>query len=333
MHDRRYNDYATALEQTYGEKVYRIGVDGGFSCPNRNADGSGGCSYCDETGSVAVYHRVSEQNKGFCFDPHSTNPRRLPEDTEESLSKRKEHLLWQIDRAKMFLDRRYDTGGRSIYFQAFTSTYGRIEILKQLYDVALSTGSYREFIVSTRSDCLQLEKINLIASYKGQVDALWVELGLQSGNDTTLHTIARNETVNDFLEACTLAHRSGIHVCAHIILGLPGESFDEIDKTAEVLVKASVEAVKIHNLHIVAGSRLFEEFKAGLLTAPSMERHLAYTIHVLRRLPFSMIIERFTSDTPKHRLAAPRDFGDKHGFVRCLNLEMERLDVRQGDLL
>lgn len=333
MKSDRWNDYASALVNTYGEPVYRIGIDGGFACPNRKSDGSGGCAYCDETGSVAAYQRSKERSLGTDFYQTIKSSPRCTGENRQDIERRKISILEQIRHGSAFLDRRYGQGGRSIYFQAFTSTFGSAEVLKELYDCALSTGTYREFIVSTRSDCLDSGIADLLASYKKQVDEVWVELGLQTANDSTLAALGRGETVDQFVRSCEIAQRSSLRCSAHVILGLPGESYEHIARTAAILRQVKVDAVKIHNLHIVAGSRYFQEYEAGVLTAPSPQRHLDYTIYLLRRLSKDMMIQRFVSDTPRHRLAAPRDFGDKHTFVRTLMATMKDRQVIQGDLV
>lgn len=333
MSTTRWNDYGSALTALYGTKVYRIGIDGGFSCPNRHLDGSGGCAFCDETGSVAVYQRTAERGAGHRFNENVAVAQRRCDESESGLLQREASIREQIARGKAFIERRYGNCAQSVYFQAFSGTHGSCAVLKRLYGCALSTGRYRELIVATRSDCIDTEKVALLASFRPQVDQVWVELGLQTGNDETLASLDRGETVADFLHACSMLQAASIPVCAHVILGLPGESFSHVERTAAVLREAGVEAVKIHNLHIVSGSRMYGHYLAGEVTAPSSERHLRSVIHLLRRLEPSTMIERFTSDTPAHRLAAPRDFGDKHTFVRTLAARMEELDVRQGDLL
>jgi len=326
-------DYRNVLQNRYGESVYRLGVDGGFSCPNRARDRSGGCIYCDRRGSSAVYQRRSEsqyfRNSPFMADIDAVAPFHEPLGLEE----RKASILQQIAHGREFLDKRYKDGGRSMYFQAFTNTYDTPRVLKELYDCALATGDYREFIVSTRPDCVGPEVVGLLASYTDRVETVWVELGLQSGNDDTLKRIHRGHSVDDFCDACHRLHAAGISVCAHVILGLPGETYAHIGRTAAVITQVHPQALKIHNLHVTAGSMLYDEFLTGGLAVSSMDRHMSETIHLLRRIPADIPIQRFVSDTPSHRLAAPRHFGDKGVFLKRLEETMERMHAYQGDLL
>jgi uncharacterized protein len=334
MMETRWLDYKSTLLAKYGTSVYRIGVDGGFSCPNRNPARSGGCIYCDAKGSSAPYQRKEESGylrSASCFVPDIdqivslTPPRTIEE--------RKLSILKQIAQGGAFIDKRYPKASKSIYFQAFTSTFDQPDTLRQLYDCALDTGCYRELIVSTRPDCLSEEVVSLLVSYQQKVATVWVELGLQSGNDDTLTWLHRGHTVDDFAQACARAHAGGLQVSAHVILGLPGESYSHIERTAEVLKTCHPQAIKIHNLHVVAGTGLYEEYLRGELSIASRQRHVSETIHLLRRIPMDIAIQRFISDTPMHRLAAPRNFGDKGVFVQQLRAQMESQNVHQGDLL
>ncbi|PKL14073.1 MAG: TIGR01212 family radical SAM protein [Spirochaetae bacterium HGW-Spirochaetae-8] len=332
--ETRWLDYKSTLLARYGTTVYRIGVDGGFSCPNRNPTRGGGCIYCDAKGSSAPYQRKEESSyrrssSHFVPDIDQIAVACAPQTLEDRL----QSITRQVSQGEAFIDSRYPGASKSIYFQAFTSTFDTLGNLRRLYDHALSTGSYRELIVSTRPDCLSEEVVSLLASYRGKVETVWVELGLQSANDDTLKWIGRGHTVDDFIQACTRAHLGGLQVSAHVILGLPGESYAHIERTAQVISAVHPQAIKIHNLHVVAGTRLYEEYLKGELSIASRPRHISETIHLLRRIPSDIAIQRFISDTPMHRLAAPRHFGDKGVFVRQLRAHMELQDVHQGDLL
>ena len=330
---QRWNHYRSYLQRRYGGSVYRIGIDGGFSCPNRDEHRGGGCIYCDARGSSAVYQRPDERGftRSSSFVPsidaasHEPFPYRITE--------RLESIDRQIVRGKRFLQDRYGDVGQSIYFQAYSNTYDDPAVLQRLYDHALDSGSYIEFIVSTRPDCLSDEIITLLASYRQRVATVWVELGLQSGDDTTLEWIGRGHTVDDFSAAVQRLHDAGIEVCAHVILGFPIEGETQRNLTADVICRTQPEAIKIHNLHVVAGTRLYERYCQEPFHVDTREEHVAHTIALLRRIPEDCVIQRFTSDTPAHRLAAPRDFGDKGQFLADLQQKMEQLDVYQGDLL
>lgn len=320
----RWRSYKSYLEERFHVPVYRIGIDGGFSCPNRDKDGRGGCSFCDGTGAVAVYHRQSES--GFHHDSAydgSTASRLLP---------RLDSIESQIERGREFLARRYGAEMFSLYFQSFTNTYDSIGNLERIYGRALSTGRYAEFIVSTRPDSLPDDVIALLSSYRTDDMDIWVELGLQSGSDETLRRIGRGHDVASYIDAAERLHRSGIKVSTHIIIGLPGEDREDYERTAKVVGAAWSEGVKIHNLHIAGGTRMADEYLEGLVTASSEERYLEDAELVLRLLSPDTIIQRLVCETPAHRLIAPRSFPDKSRFLSHLKARMERRGTRQGDL-
>ncbi|MFA6775035.1 MAG: TIGR01212 family radical SAM protein [Sphaerochaetaceae bacterium] len=330
MNPERFRSYGPWLEKTYGCRVYRIGVDGLFSCPNRNPDGSGGCIYCDGTGSKAAYLRPEGKlSHSDAFDPRASEVilfHPLP------LSERIASIRRQIARGNEFVRRRYKAEKVSLYFQAWTNTYGTVAELKALYDAALEVMPFCEFIVSTRPDQIDEAKADLLASYKGKVQRVWVELGLQSGNDRTLERINRGHTVERYLAAVRLLHKKGILVSTHVILGLPGEGFSDYAHTAAVVASAKSDAVKIHNLDVCGGTALYDQFLKGEIAVPSEARHLEATELFLRHIPANVLIQRFLCETPSHRLAAPRRFCDKNSFVIALRSLMETDKVVQGDL-
>lgn len=327
-----WRDYKGYLMERYGRPVYRIGLDGGFSCPNRDSAREGGCIYCDARGSSAVYQRQDEsayrRGSSFVQDIDA----RIPRVSFRSIAERKTSLSRQIERGVAFLDSRYPASARSIYFQAYTGTYDEPGVLRELYRHALDSGNYEELIVSTRCDCLPDATIDVLTSFQDRVRTVWVELGLQSGNDETLRWIGRGHTVQCFLDACTRLHAAHLPICAHVILGFPHEDDAAVLRTAEVIARSGVQALKIHNLHVVAGTRLCEQYLREGFEVSDMQRHLHECELLLRHIPAEVVIQRFLSDTPSHRLAAPRDFGDKNTFLALLRERMEQAGTRQGDL-
>ena len=322
----RWHSYSSYLKSTYGKPVYRIGLDGGFSCPNRDKDGRGGCAFCDGTGSVAQYQRSSES--GFFRDSSYTD------EVANSLLPRAQSLSAQAERAEAFLRRRYKAELFSVYFQAFTNTYAPVEELERLYRAALeAVPGAVELIISTRPDTLGDDVLDLLSSLRTEERAVWVELGLQSSNDETLRRIGRGHSAACWEDAVRRAKEAGLKVSSHIILGLPGEGREDYVRTALFVDKAGVDGIKIHNLHIPGGSRLAEEYREGVLTAPGMERELEDTELVLRHLSPGIVIQRLLADTPFHRLMAPRDFPDKFIFLTRLEERMTAYGTRQGDLL
>jgi len=329
-----YYTYKTYLTKKYGTSAYRIGVDGGFSCPNRTPDGLGGCTYCDYTGAVAVYHRQKEAAEARkAYREESPGVEVISYYQNQTLSERKEYIKNQIEKAGKFLGSRYRAELFLLYFQAFSGTYDEPAVLRELYDYALNLMEFKELIVSTRPDCLDTEKISLLSSYRERVEDVWVELGLQTSINNTLDRINRGHTAEQFVETFHLLRKSGIKISVHLILGLPGESYEEISRTAELITELHPEAVKIHNLHIPDNTQMLTEYSQGELLVPSTARHLSYTAYLLERVPGDIIIQRLTCDTPSHRLAAPRLFKKKGAFISQLGKMMRTNNLHQGRCL
>ena len=320
----RWNNYREYLLKKYGTSLYRVGVDGGFSCPNRTKERQGGCTFCDGTGSIAVYQRTSES--AFRHDSS------FDEGVSEEVLLRFQSIENQIKKGLEFIHRRYKAKLAALYFQSWTNTYDTAENLKHIYDMALSSGDFSEFIVSTRPDCVEDDIADLLAGYITKDREVWVELGLQSASDETLRRINRGHTLSDYVKCMERLHKRGIKVCTHVILGLPGEEREDFINTAKVLNETGSEGVKIHNLHIPGGTKMAEEYLEGEITSWSTERYMNEVEYFLRLLNPEMIIERLVCETPSHRLMAPRHFMDKSLFLRTLNDKMEKDNTRQGDL-
>ncbi len=298
-----FNNYSTYLKKKYNKAAYRVAVDAGFSCPNRGTDRNNpGCTYCEIHGARAVYTR-----------------------NETSLK-----IKDQVEKALIFLKKRYKAEVFLLYFQAFSNTYADIDVLREIYDYSLSLADFSEFIVSTRPDCLDKDKIKLLSSYKKENFDVWVELGLQSALNTSLNNINRGHTVNDFISTFNLLKEAGIKQSVHLIFGLPGESWKDIEKTMKLICQLKPEAVKIHNLHIPFDTEIFKDFQHGELSISSSHRHMEYTIKALEMLPSNIIIQRLTCDTDKEKLAAPKNKWKKGTFYENIRKEMLRLKTSQG---
>ncbi len=321
----RWNTYSSYLKKKYGAPVYRIGVDGGFSCPNRDASRHGGCAFCDGTGSIAVYQRASESG----FRRTSDYDRK----TADTILPRLLSIREQIERGKAFLERRYKAGLFSLSFQSWTNTYDSPENLRKIYDEGLSVMPFRELLISTRPDTVPESVLSLLESYITPERDVWVEFGLQSASDATLAAINRGHGLKEYMDAAARAHRHRLKVAAHVILGLPGEGREDFLRTARAVNESGAEAVKIHNLHITGGTALADDYMAGNITVMSEERTLESTELFLRHLREEIVIERLISETPYHRLLAPRVFPDKSRFLMRLEERMERNGTRQGDSL
>jgi hypothetical protein len=308
-----YYSHAEYLRARYGPAVHRISVDAGFSCPNRGPDRRRpGCLYCDSEGARAPYLGAEAGLGGE--------------------AERLQSVRRQIEESARFLRRRYGAQSFLLYFQAFTNTFAPVGELERLYSAALELVPFRELIVSTRPDCIDAGKAELLASYRRRGLEVWAELGLQSACDATLERISRGHTVAQFQQAYRLLRERGVKLAVHLIFGLPGEGLEEILRTVRFLAALEPDGIKIHNLHVPAASPLAAEYLAGELAVPCAPRHLEYVVRALELLPPRTVIMRLTCDTPRGRLAAPLGFWPKSRFYQALRDRMRQEGTRQGRL-
>lgn len=326
-----YRSYARHLGSVYDSRVYRIGIDGFFSCPNRDS-GKGGCAYCDGRGGSAVYHRGEEHHLSR-LGYSEQNPPRTYELADLSVAQRITNIVAQIKRGKAFIRHRYKTERYSLYFQSYTSTLDSIENLKAMYDAALEEGPFVELIVSTRPDCLSNQVVDLLASYTTRVAKVWVEVGLQSAKQQSLDLIGRNHDIDCYIRAVDSLHLRGIGVCTHVMFGLPYEKRADYLATATLVNAVHSDAVKLHNLHVCVGTRLQDWYRQGEVSVASLARHVSDCIFFLRHLDRTVVIERLLCETPSHRRVAPHSFVDKHQFLALLADEMQSHGWVQGDLV
>lgn len=326
-----FNTYKDYLTTVYGKAVYRIGVDAGFSCPNRE-NRRGGCVFCDGLGSSATYARAKESFYKRNSDFVSAPPQNDSLYADPLMQSRLDAIKEQIKRGAKFIKERYNSQALSLYFQAYSNTYDSIENLKTIYDYSLSLEDFYEFIVSTRPDCLEEEKLDLLETYKTKVKDVWVEIGLQSGSDKILKLMNRGCTADQYLDSAKRVHQRGLKLSSHVIIGFPGETKEDLDQTIRLVNEAPLTAIKIHNTHFTAQTQLLDSFYEGEMTAASEERHVQDLIYFLRRIKPSLIIQRVICETPNHRLAAPRGFCDKNSFLIMLREKMQKLGAVQGDL-
>ena len=303
MTEPPYLTYSRYLRERHGRTVYRVAVDAGFSCPNREGGRSSrGCTYCAEDGGRAPYLGSRESLKN------------------------------QVEGAVSFLRARYGAEAFILFFQAFSNTNADVGMLRQIYDSGLELASFCGLNVATRPDCVDEDKAALLASYRERGLEVWVELGLQSACESTLRRIERGHSRDDFMRAYGLLKAKGLKVAVHLIFGLPGEGLESIMDTIGIVARLDPDGVKIHNLHVPVGTVLAAELAKGELTVPSPRQHLEYVIAALERLPARTVIMRLTCDTPPQKLAAPRDFWPKGKFTARVAAEMKARGARQGRL-
>jgi radical SAM protein (TIGR01212 family) len=300
---KRYYDLNTYLRNTFGCRVQKITVDAGFTCPNRDGSiSSGGCIYCNENGSgTGAFHRglsISDQ-----------------------LIAGKERLFKRY-RAKKYI----------AYFQSFTNTYAPIETLRKVYEEALAVEDIVGLSIGTRPDCVDEPILNLLQGYARR-HLIWIEYGLQSAHDDTLRAINRGHDAACFQHAVQATQNRGIKICAHVILGLPGEDREHILETAEFIAKLGIDGLKLHLLYIIQGTALEKLYQEGRYQCLSQEAYVDLVCDFLERIPKQVIIQRLTGDPHPHELVAPQWSLRKAETLARIKKSLEDRDTWQGRLL
>lgn len=283
--DKRYNQFSAHLKNKFGVKVYKITLDAGFSCPNRDGTiSTGGCIFCDDGGSFSQAH---------------SNLLSIQE---------------QVDIGAKTLKERFKAEKFMSYFQAFSNTYKPVNELETIYNSALNHQDIVGISIGTRPDCIDDDKIKLISSYKNDYYT-WVEYGLQSIHDKTLLKINRGHDYDCFLRAYEKTKEAGINVCVHVIFGL-WETHDEIMQTAQELARLGVDGVKIHMLCALQNTKLAKMYEAGEINFMSEDEYIQTVCDFLEYLPKETTIHRLAGNGFSKTLIAPRWLGKK---LDCLN--------------
>jgi radical SAM protein (TIGR01212 family) len=296
----RYRSLSLWLKEYFGEPVRKITLDAGLGCPNRDGTlGSVGCIYCNPRGSGTGAH-------------------------SEGIS-----IGEQVDNGIEYLSRRFRCKKFIAYFQAFTNTYGLVEKLARLYGEALQRPEIVGLAIGTRPDYVPDPVLDLLEE-AAQDRLVWIEYGLQSIHGTTLNRIRRGHGPDAFLDAVTRTRQRNIRVVAHMILGLPGESREDMIETARALADSGVWGVKLHPLYIVKGTHLDKMYREGQYSPLTEEDSLDLTLAVLQSLSPDIVIHRMTSDPHPAELSAPVWMLDRPGVRQRLERAMAERDFRQG---
>jgi radical SAM protein (TIGR01212 family) len=302
MQSARYNKFSLHLRELFGQRIQKLPLSAGFNCPNRDGTLSrSGCIYCGEKGAAS---------------PLLDN---LPD------------LHKQYERGKAIFARKYPRCKYIAYFQAYTNTYAPPDKLKKLYDMVLSWDRQDlvGLAIGTRPDCLPDTTLDLLESYARDY-YFWLELGLQSCHDRTLKLINRGHNIAQFKDALIRARTKNLRICAHIILGLPGECAEDMLKTAEFLNQQGVNAVKIHGLYILKNTALARMYTNGEYAPLSFESYVPLVCDFLEVLSPSIIIQRLTADPPVEGLLAPKWMLNKRQIIGAIEQELIRRNSRQG---
>jgi hypothetical protein len=296
--NKRYYDLKSYWRNLFGCNVHKLQIDAGFTCPNRDGHvATGGCIYCDGRGSKL-------RQKG-----------ELP-----SVSQ-------QIQNGKKFY--KPHASKFVAYFQTFTNTYAPVEKLQILYDEALAQEDVVGLSIGTRPDCVGPDVIDLLKGYV-QKYHVWLELGLQSMHDKTLKFINRGHDFRQFLDAVGTLAGENIHLCAHIIVGLPGETDEEILQTAKAVAALPINGIKIHSLLALEGTVLGEMYKNGAIKIMSKDKYVSLVADILEILPTEMVIQRLTAEGYRDIFLAPDWAMNKLDVLNSVNKELERRDSYQG---
>ena len=292
----RYNSLNEYLKRRFGRKMYKLAVDAGFTCPNRDGTkGTGGCIFCSEAGSG---------------------------DFAESGS----NVVSQLERAKARVKNKVPNDcGYIAYFQSFTNTYAPTEKLRELYCAAMSADGVEALSIATRPDCIDAEIAALLGELNHEMP-VFVELGLQTSNEKTAQYINRCYDNSVFTEAVRLLRREGIEVIVHIIIGLPNETEQDILNTVDFVSSHDVQGIKLQLLHILKGTRLAETDYKVL----GMDEYFELLGKCIERLRPDIVIHRLTGDGDKKTLIAPMWSADKHRVLNGFNRYMQEHDIVQG---
>lgn len=296
----KYFSYGYYLKKRYGHRVQRVSVDAGFTCPN--VDGTvalGGCAFCD--------------NRSF------SPSRRLP----------RVNIREQIDEGIKRLKLRYKCDHFMAYFQPATNTYAPVDVLRPLYESALSHPQVVAMAIGTRQDCVPDDVLDLLEEF-AQKTHLTVEYGLQTIHDKSLEWMNRGHYHDSFLDAMERSIGRGFEICGHIMLGLPGEAHEDMMATAMEVASSGLDSVKIHNLYAVEHTPLAEQVRRGEVRLMEFDEYISTLVDFLELLPPAMIVERISGEAPDDYFIGPVWCQDKPKILKGVDQEFERRDSWQG---
>lgn len=294
----RYNALNNFLKEKFGERVLKICIDGGFTCPNRDGTkGCGGCIFCSEQGSG---EHIKNKDIQLQIDEHLKS--------------------YRGDRAQKFI----------AYFQNFSNTYGTVESLKNKYDIAVKNPKVVALAVATRPDCINQEVAKLLQSYT-KSHYVYVELGLQTSNDSTGEIINRCYTSNDFKTAVEILNKYNIDVVAHIMVGLPNETMVDVKNTVDFLNTLKISGLKIHSTYIVKNTKLEKMYLNKEYVPLTLEDYIESVVYILKHISPEVVIHRLSGDAPKKLLVAPEWNAHKKWIINGINQALQNQNAFQGD--
>ena len=298
--EKRYHSLDYHFKTTFGEKVYRLSLNGGMTCPNRDGHiSTGGCIFCSAGGS----------------GDFATSP---------MLS-----ITEQIEEAKLRISGKTNCTKFIAYFQAYTNTYAPVDYLQKIFSEAIHHPDIVALSIATRCDCLPEDVLYLLEELNN-IKPVWVELGLQTIHAKTLSFIRSGFTLNQFNTAVYNLHEHGISVITHLILGLPGETKDDMLASLSYVAKLPISGLKLQLLHILKGTDLETYYKSNPFWTFSLEEYCDFIVDCIELLPPDIVLHRITGDGPRNLLIAPLWSTDKKRVLNTINKRFTERDTWQG---
>ncbi|NRG47143.1 TIGR01212 family radical SAM protein [Bacillus sp. CRN 9] len=298
--DKRYHTWNYHLRNKFGHKVFKVALDGGFDCPNRDGTvAHGGCTFCSVAGSG------------------------------DFAGNRAEPLDIQFEKIKDKMHHKWKDGKYIAYFQAFTNTHAPVEVLKEMYEQVLEQEGVIGLSIATRPDCLPDDVVDYLAELNERT-YLWVELGLQTVHERTALLINRAHDYQCYIDGVKKLRKHNINVCSHIINGLPLETPEMMMETAREVAKLDVQGIKIHLLHLLKGTPMIKQYEKGMVEFLSMDEYIQLVCNQLEILPPNMIIHRITGDGPIELMVGPMWSVNKWDVLNGIDAEMKRRNSWQG---
>ncbi len=289
------NDY---LKETFGEKVYKLSIDLGLTCPNR--DGS-----LDTRGCI------------FCLGGSS------------HFSAQHGDIHEKIDNAKKLVENKTKAEKFIAYFQSYTNTYAPVEFLEEVFTQAINRDDIVAISIATRPDCLPEKAAELLARLN-RIKPVWVELGLQTTKEDSVKYIRRCYENEVYRDAVSRLAQRGIQVITHVIIGLPNESKEDVLNTVNFAVDCGTKGIKLQLLHVLKNTDLYDDYEKGKFKTLSLEEYTDILFDCIRSLPESVVVHRITGDAPKMHLVAPLWSADKKTVLNTINRRMTECDLKQG---
>lgn len=284
----------------YGERVHKIAINAGFTCPNRDGSkGLGGCTFCNNSS----------------FNPAEKIPLSITQ---------------QIDAGKQVLRKRTGAQKYIAYFQAYTNTYADVNYLSEQYQQALAEKDIIGLSIGTRPDCVPEAVLDLLCSLRDQGHDVWLELGLQSAHDSTLEMVNRGHGFAEYIQAIKAIHKRNLPVCTHLILGLPDETYSHMHESLMRVLELGVEGLKLHPLHIVKGTQLARQWKSQLYQPMTMQDYIEYASSLIEVTPEDIIYHRVTATAQREILLAPDWCEKKWSVINAIENELKQRNSCQG---